>query len=277
MEEQSWNHGHLDRWDAALGALNTARDNSVREAALRQFMPWRKGPFDCAGITIDTEWRSDLKWQRIANAISDNKIAPLEDHLILDVGCGNGYFGWKMCDAGARLVLGIDPTLLFVMQFFAIRSFYPDRPNWVLPIGIESMPEHDQFDTVLSMGVLYHRQSPIEHLHTLRKMIKPGGQLILETLVIDQENSIALTPQSRYAKMRNVWFIPSPSALEIWLRRARFKSIQMLDLSTTTSAEQRATEWMPYESLKDFLDPNDSSRTIEGYPAPKRALYVALP
>jgi tRNA (mo5U34)-methyltransferase len=32
---------------------------------------------------------------------------------------------------------------------------------------------------------------------------------------------------------------------------------------------------MDFHSLKDFLDPNDTSKTIEGYPAPKRGLFIA--
>nr|WP_169730591.1 DUF1698 domain-containing protein [Carnimonas nigrificans] len=39
--------------------------------------------------------------------------------------------------------------------------------------------------------------------------------------------------------------------------------------------EQRSTEWMTFQSLKDFLDPEDQHKTIEGYPAPRRALLVA--
>ncbi|MEW8068099.1 MAG: DUF1698 domain-containing protein, partial [Candidatus Thiodiazotropha endolucinida] len=43
----------------------------------------------------------------------------------------------------------------------------------------------------------------------------------------------------------------------------------------TTIEEQRATEWMRFESLADYLDPADRSLTIEGYPAPRRAVFVA--
>lgn len=275
VDNQPWNHGDFSRWQTALEDLDQATDRSAIESALRKLVPWRKGPFDCAGVTIDTEWRSDLKWARIAQGLAQRKINSLQNHSVLDVGCGNGYFGWQMCEAGADLVLGIDPTLLFVAQFFATRRFYDHERNWVLPMGIESMPELGVFDSVFSMGVLYHRRSPIEHLTTLRRMLKPDGQLIIETLVIENDQPIALTPAGRYAKMRNVWFIPTPDVLEFWLRRSRFSFVQLVDLSTTSNAEQRATEWMPFESLDDFLDPADKSRTIEGYPAPKRALYVA--
>ncbi len=38
---------------------------------LQTFIPWRKGPFELFGIYIDSEWRSDWKWQRVAPHLSD--------------------------------------------------------------------------------------------------------------------------------------------------------------------------------------------------------------
>ena len=49
----------------------------------------------------------------------------------------------------------------------------------------------------------------------------------------------------------------------------------MVDLNQTSLEEQRATEWMRFNSLKDFLDPDDVNKTAEGYPAPLRAVIVA--
>jgi tRNA (mo5U34)-methyltransferase len=49
----------------------------------------------------------------------------------------------------------------------------------------------------------------------------------------------------------------------------------MVDISTTSIEEQRSTDWMTFESLEDFLDPNDHSKTIEGHPAPTRAVFLA--
>jgi tRNA (mo5U34)-methyltransferase len=74
--------------------------------------------------------------------------------------------------------------------------------------------------------------------------------------------------------MRNVWFLPSVPALELWLRRAGFVDVRCVDVSTTTVEEQRGTEWMRFQSLSDFLDPADHSKTVEGLPAPRRAVIV---
>ena len=242
------------------------------ETQLRRLHPWRKGPYDLFGLRIDTEWRSDWKWDRLKEGIR-----PLDGRLVLDVGCGNGYHAWRMAGAGAKLVVGLDPYLLYVMQYRAIRRYLPDPPVYVLPLGIEALPQEMRaFDTVFSMGVLYHRRSPLDHLLTLRDALRPGGELALETLVIDGRNGEILVPEGRYAQMRNVWFIPSPDTLISWLRKCRFRDIRLLDVTPTTTAEQRSTDWMTYQSLPDFLDPADASRTIEGYPAPKRAVLTAV-
>ena len=238
---------------------------------LKAFHPWRKGPYSLFGIDINTEWRSDWKWDRVLPHIQ-----PLTGRKVLDIGGGNGYHGWRMLGEGADLVLGIDPTLVFVMQYHVMQRYIGDRNHYVLPIGIEDLPEKLAcFDTVFSMGVLYHRRSPIDHLYELRSCLRSGGELVLETLVIDGDEETVLMPEGRYAKMRNVWFFPTISAIKLWLRRCGFKNVQCVDISITSVDEQRVTEWMTFESLVDFLDPNDHSKTIEGYPAPKRAVFRA--
>ncbi|TAN49445.1 MAG: tRNA 5-methoxyuridine(34)/uridine 5-oxyacetic acid(34) synthase CmoB [Methylococcaceae bacterium] len=244
---------------------------SAIEQALRQLHPWRKGPYCLHGIHIDTEWRSDWKWQRLAP-----HIAPLTGKLVLDVGCGNGYHCWRMLGAGARRVIGVDPTLLSVMQFQAIKHFAGDHPVDVLPLSFDAVPpDLNAFDSVFSMGVLYHLRSPIDHLLGLKGCLKAGGQLILETLIIDGGPGQILVPADRYAKMRNVWFIPSPPTLQGWLQRCGFRHVRLIDVTPTRTAEQRSTDWMRFHSLADFLDPGDPSRTAEGLPAPTRAIFLA--
>lgn len=242
------------------------------ETRLKSLHPWRKGPYELFGIRVDAEWRSDWKWRRV-----EKHISPLKHRLVLDVGCGNGYYGWRMLGAGAKCVVGIDPLLLNVMQFQLIKKLYGgDPPIYVLPLGIEALPYGMKaFDTVFSMGVLYHRRSPIDHLMELRDSLAPGGELILETLVIDGGLGEALVPEDRYAKMRNVWFIPSCPTLISWLRRCGFTKVRLVDVTATNTEEQRRTEWMKFHSLQDHLDPTNPMLTCEGHPAPKRAVFVA--
>jgi len=249
----------------------TLEQQQQLKTQLTTFHPWRKGPYNLFGIHIDTEWRSDWKWARLKD-----HIAPLKNRLVLDVGCGNGYHCWRMLGEQAKMVVGIDPLALNVMQFQLIRKLYGEAPIYVLPLGIEDLPENLKcFDTVFSMGVLYHRRSPIDHLLELRDCLQSGGELVLETLIIDGCLGETLLPKDRYAKMRNVWFIPSCDTLISWLERCGFTNCRIVDITATSTEEQRSTEWMQFNSLKDFLDPENPNLTIEGFPAPKRAIVIA--
>ena len=286
-------YGDLPRWLQVLAdlpdlvpdrfALDSVRVGASTEAGidsgavenLRQILlglhPWRKGPFELFGVHIDTEWRSDWKWDRLAGSIDD-----LAGRRVLDVGCGSGYHCWRMLGAGAAEVIGIDPTPLFVVQYWALQKYLQRDEVWVLPVGIEQLPAKLQvFDTAFSMGVLYHRRSPMDHLLELRDCLRPGGQLVLETLVIEGGPGDTLVPEGRYARMGNVWFLPSCDTLLGWLRKLGFRDVQLVDVTTTSTKEQRSTQWMHFQSLADFLDPADSSRSIEGYPAPRRAIVTA--
>lgn len=251
------------------------------EALLRNLMPWRKGGFLIGSadrqIHIDTEWRSDLKWDRVLPHISD-----LTGKRVLDVGGGSGYHGFRMVGAGASSVIVIDPSCLFYHQFLAIRHFlgeiknrFDQSPIHFIPVPLEELPSGDLFHTVFCMGVLYHRVSPFDCLLQLKNQLHKGGELILETLVVDGDENTVLVPKDRYAMMNNVYFLPSVAALTLWLEKAGFVDVRCVDLNTTTSDEQRASEWMTYHSLSDFLDPNDDSKTLEGYPRPVRAVMVA--
>ncbi|MCU7799585.1 MAG: tRNA 5-methoxyuridine(34)/uridine 5-oxyacetic acid(34) synthase CmoB [gamma proteobacterium symbiont of Lucinoma myriamae] len=283
-------HGDYDRWNTALTQLpeavqcdvdltadnlqtNTSIpiDTAQLEKSLKLLSPWRKGPYQINDLLIDTEWHSDWKWNRIKEHLS-----PLKNRVVLDIGCGNGYHCWRMHGEGARLVIGIDPSWLFWMQFQAIKHFIGEKPVYLLPMGIEGLPDNlAAFDTVFSMGVFYHRRSPVDHLLQLKNTLRMGGELVLETLIIEGSKGESLVPDDRYAKMRNVWFLPTVDTMTQWLQRCGFKEIKVVDVNQTSTDEQRSTSWMPYESLKDYLDPEDNNKTIEGYPAPLRATFIA--
>lgn len=290
-------HGHFGRWQAALNRLPQPSPPAAAPAAgvrlnvgdlvavegemsvggralLREALaalhPWRKGPFALFGVRVEAEWRSDLKWRRVAPVVD------LGGCRVLDVGCGNGYFGWRMLAAGAELVVGVNSSVLPHMQHQAVNHFVRSRRNWVLPLRFGDLPwklAKKRFDAVFSMGVIYHQRAPRRHLEQLRRCLKPGGQAVLESLVV--EGPAPLRPAGRYARMGNVWIIPTPSGLVDWLAQAGFREARVVDVSATTADEQRTTPWMRFQSLADALDPANPNLTIEGHPAPRRCVVAA--
>ena len=283
-------HGDLPRWREAIASLPDSgkhafdlsspavaahidwdeREQGLARENLLRLSPWRKGPFNIGDIAIDSEWRSDLKWSRFENAIS-----PLHDRRILDVGSGNGYYALRMRGLGARLILGIDPTLLFVAQFAALTHFMRAEPVHILPLRLNELPKSAPlFDTTFSMGVLYHQRDPFEHLQQLKETLRSDGELVLETLIAPGDASDVVIPENRYARMRNVWHLPTAGRLSEWLGESGFTEVRVVDQTHTKWEEQRSTEWMSFESLREALDPSDSSKTVEGLPAPLRAIVV---
>jgi len=286
-------HGDMKKWRQAiadlpaitahqiqtrLSAITISSDQPLAPdlraqliSALQILHPWRKGPFDLFGVYIDTEWRSDLKWERVAPYLQS-----MQGRAVLDIGCGSGYHLWRMLGAGARYAIGVEPSLLFNMQFHAINRYIQSRHAFVLPFTAEQLSDVAAFDSVFSMGVLYHRPSPIDHLLKILALLKPGGQMIVETLVLpvfDNEQGV-LCPNDRYAQMRNVWFIPTIELMLTWMQRCGVVNPRVVDVTKTTIVEQRQTEWMRFHSLQHYLNPDDENQTVEGYPAPTRAIFI---
>lgn len=239
---------------------------------LRGLMPWRKGPFQFFSHYVDSEWRSNLKWDRIAP-----HIASLKHQCVLDVGCGNGYLGWRLLEAGAQQVVGVDPSWLSVLQHCAVNRYARSQQHHLLPMTFEQLMQCEitGFDTVLSLGVLSHRRSPLDHLQLCRDCLRPGGELVLENLVVRGAAGYALVPPGRYARMNNVWFIPSVATLIQWCEKMGFIDVRCADVSVTTANEQRETAWKTGSSLMDGLNPAWPERTQEGLPAPQRAVLFA--
>jgi len=267
-----------DFTDFSTDAVRIGRSDEISESQqielrekLIEFWPWRKGPYEIFGIDVDCEWRSNLKWNRLKDHIS-----PLDRRHILDIGSSSGYYMFKMLEQNPDLVIGIEPYINFFYQFRLLNGLARQDNIITLPFRFEEMIDFKKkFNTVFCMGILYHRKSPIEFLQKIRQSMAKNGELVLETLVIEGEEHICLYPLDRYAKMLNVYFLPTIPVLEVWLKKAGFRNIRCVDMTRTTVEEQRSNEWVKTESLIDFLDPNDSMKTIEGYPGPVRAILIA--
>lgn len=235
----------------------------------KKLKPWRKGPFRLGEMLIDSEWQSFMKYNLLEPHFD------LKDRVVGDIGCNNAYYLFRMLSHKPKKLVGFDPSAITYSQFQFINHFIQSDIVYEL-LGVEHVEFYEhRFDLLFCLGVLYHRSDPVAMLKSLYRGLNDGGELILDTFMIDGEEEIALTPQDRYSKIPNIYFIPTVNALKNWCYRAGFESIDVLDITKTSSQEQRKTQWIDTQSLEDFLDPTDDTKTIEGYPAPKRVYIKA--
>jgi tRNA (mo5U34)-methyltransferase len=254
--------------DSVSISFEPSYDEEVTAVA-KALKPWRKGPFSVGSTYIDSEWQSFIKYNLLRPHFN------LHNKRVADIGCNNGYYMFRMLEDKPTSLVGFDPSPLYALQFEFINHFIQSNIKYEL-LGVEHVSIYEEkFDTIFCLGVLYHRSDPVATLKSLRKGLDKGGELILDTFMIDGEGDLCLTPQKTYSKIPNIYFVPTQNALKNWCMRAGFTTFEVLEITTTTVEEQRKTEWMEGESLNDFLDPTDSSKTVEGYDAPKR-IYIKV-
>ncbi|HIO95495.1 MAG TPA: tRNA 5-methoxyuridine(34)/uridine 5-oxyacetic acid(34) synthase CmoB [Campylobacterales bacterium] len=244
-------------------------DEAYIYSAAKTVWPWRKGPFQISKTFIDSEWKSNIKYDLLRPHFN------LKDKIVGDIGCNNGYYLFRMMEDKPKRLVGFDPSAIPYCQFKFLDHFIDSGIKYEL-LGVEHVEHYEhKFDTLFCLGVIYHRADPIGSLKSLYKGLNYGGELILDTFMIDGEEELCLTPKKRYSKIPNIYFIPTVNALKNWCYRAGFETVEVLDIVKTKRDEQRRTEWINTQSLDDFLDENDESRTVEGYPAPKRVYIKA--
>lgn len=246
-------------------------EQQVLIKALRALMPWRKGPWCYYGTEIDAEWRSCLKWNRFKQYIPD-----LTHKKVIDIGCNNLYYMYRMLDYNPSLVLGIDPVIKYYFHYILNQKIYPVSQFKYELLGVEDIDLFPGFfDVAFFMGILYHRRNPIDCLTSLNKSLKKDGIIFVECCGIPGENEICLFPKKRYMKAPGYWFLPTESALFNMLERTGFTNIEIIDSFKLEEGEQRQTDWARFQSLEHFLNPQDKTLTVEGYPAPVRIYMKA--
>lgn len=244
------------------------KDNALVKDNLKQFMPWRKGPFSVFGTHIDAEWRSERKWQRLENHLPD-----LAGKTIADIGCNNGYYMFRMTPEKPKFVLGFEPSVQHYYCFKALNSMAGFSNLDIDLLGVEHLSLFPEcFDVIFLMGIIYHRSSPMDVLKDILTALKPGGTLILESQAIPGESPVALFPDKTYAKVPGTYFVPTGKCVENWMTRAGYEDVHLFNSHPMSSEEQRKTDWMTFESYEDFVQPDNHDLTIEGYPAPVRIL-----
>jgi tRNA (mo5U34)-methyltransferase len=249
------------------GVVTGAELADGAEQIARALIPWRKGPFRLGSLFIDAEWRSELKWHRLKSHLPN-----LSGHTVADVGCNNGYYLYRIAEAGAKHILGLDPTLKYYLQYCLIAAHTGHIADF-LPLGWQALWQMPKsFDTIFLMGVNYHDREPLEIFHACRHALREGGTIICESVVVESEDDLEIFPEGKYAGIGGVYAIPSPRALKRQLQSVGFQNVTLLYSEALLPTEQRRTEFSPQASLAEHLREDDWSK--EGYPPPYRAALL---
>lgn len=275
---QTINHFRATNIDCSGAVVRLGVDSEISvqnqemiQTNLKAFMPWRKGPFSVFGIDIDAEWQSNQKWQRILPELPDMK-----DKVIADIGCNNGYYMFRMASHQPRFVLGFEPSIQHYYCFKTLNAIAGFDNLDIDLLGVEHLNLFSScFDIIFLMGIIYHRPSPIDTLKDTLLALKPGGTIIIESQAIPGDTPVALFPEKTYAKVPGTYFVPTGECLKNWLHKAGFINIKLFCSHPMQPSEQRKTDWMVFESYQDYLDPDDPTLTVEGYPAPYRVYLKA--
>lgn len=251
--------------------INTGKNfgaDSEVYALAKKLMPWRKGPFRIDNIEIESEWNSFVKFNLLEPYMD------LKDKTVVDIGCNNAYYAFRMLPKEPKKIIAIDPWPIFYLQYLFVNKFVNSDIIDFRMVGLEDMADEGiKADVMFCLGILYHRTDPISSLKALKASLNNNGELFIDNMVIMKDGYYALCPPESYAKMSNAYFIPTIDTMRGWLERAGFCDIELLCTKPTDVDEQRKTDWIEGQSLNDFLDKSDPSKTVEGFDAPVRAYF----
>ena len=112
-----------------------------------------------------------------------DELMPNRDHKILDVGCGDGALTGQIYRKFRCHVFGVDPVQLaidFATSKFASLGY---RGDFKVINGYSYAFSDDTFDIVICADVVEHVLEPLTMLNEIRRVLKPGGHLIITTPV----------------------------------------------------------------------------------------------
>lgn len=106
--------------------------------------------------------------------------------FVLDVGAGTLHTAGYLSDDGTSRVVGIDPSLPMLREgrsrYESVRSV--GGRSELLPFGAST------FDGVVCRYAAHHFADPEPFFREVRRVLKPGGELVFQDLVIEREDEL---------------------------------------------------------------------------------------
>jgi len=109
-----------------------------------------------------------------------NKVTPLKDIKILDIGCGGGLISEPMTRLGA-FVTGIDAS----SKNIEVAKLHANKNNLninYLNTEPEKLKDNNKFDIILNLEVVEHVENLDLYLKSCLKLLKPKGMMFTATI-----------------------------------------------------------------------------------------------
>ena len=119
---------------------------------------------DIECISYKGSSNSSQSWENIQKLIEDK--LTFKDKYIVDLGCFHGYFSFKVKQAGAKKVLGLDKLEPAISLANSIQQYVKDEVFFDVWNSDETIPK---CDVILLLNALHHFPYPRETLKNMQK------------------------------------------------------------------------------------------------------------
>ena len=149
------------------------------------------------------------------------------DMIVGDLGCGTGSLALALSQHVAA-VHAVDGSAAMLL---AARTRLAGQPNVVLSEGaLEALPLADaSLDVAVLMLVLHHVAEPSRVLREARRVLRPGGRLLITDMRAHEHEEYRL-------QMGHVWLGFEEHSLREWLSKAGFRAMRYVALPMNTAA-----------------------------------------
>ncbi len=155
-----------------------------------------------------------------ANRIASERLAVRAGESVLEVGCGHGRTLRQIARAPFGFLAGIDPSEVMVrLARRRLRRWIEAGQAEISLASSHSLPYPDaRFDAAFAVHVLYFWSDALTELREIRRVLRPGGRVLLGYRPRDQ-SALAELPATVYT-------LRSVDEVERLLAQAGFVAIQ---------------------------------------------------